>query len=364
MLQWTTIQLMNIVILNNIASPLILGFFRKLIVLPRLDYTELELEYILTHEIIHAMRKDIWYKFACVFASCIHWFNPLSYVLVKQCEKDMEYYCDLEVVKERNMHYRKNYCKSILKLMEIRQKSDKIDFGFVLTNNFNHNKKTIKARMENILNMKKKKNSRLIIVIIIAVLLVSTSFLVFSGKNNVSIFESLLYGDVSSLVTDPLKYGEFEHFNGYSSLDIFPQNISSSMIEDYHYSYQDTLFDPTSQIYLSCSYDTETYEAEIGRLSKIEKSYKGRTQRVIYDTDNYNYPAYVTIDANNHCYEYALLIGDNKIVYIFLQFMKLNDIAFNLEYLPEKYENTVTDKKKGYSIYMFYKDNGDGISVY
>ncbi len=29
------------------------------------------------------------------------------------------------------------------------------------------------------------------------------------------------------------------------------------------------------------------------------------------------YPAYVAIDADNHCYEYALLLGDYRIAYLF-----------------------------------------------
>ena len=52
----------------------------------------------------------------------------------------------------------------------------------------------------------------------------------------------------------------------------------------------------------------------------------------MYDTDSSSYPAYVTIDADNHCYEYVLLIGEGKIAYVFLQFIKEEDIVFPAEY--------------------------------
>lgn len=190
------------------------------------------------------------------------------------------------------------------------------------------------------------------------------AIITFSRKYIASTIDSVLYGDISILVNDPQQYGDFKYFKGYSGLDIFPEDISLHTIEDYYYSYEDTLFDPTSQIYLCCSYDKKTYEEEIERLSKISKSYKGKNQQVIYDTEHYSAPAYVTIDANDHCYEYALLAGENKIVYIFLQFIKEENIAFDSKYLPENYENAVTDEERGYSIYLFYERNGDGTYIY
>lgn len=277
--------------------------------------------------IIHAMRKDIWYKFICIFASCLHWFNPLSNLFVEQAEKE----------------------------------HDRFNYGISFTNSFDHNKRATKVRTENILDM--KKNNKLIFVIIAAALLLSTSIIFLVNIRGSSFLESLYYGDNSVLVTDPKEYGQFEDLRGYSSLDIFPQNISSSMIDEYYYSYQDTLFDPTCQIYLNCSYDNPTYEAELQRLSQISKSYNGKIQQIIYDTDNYNYPAYVTIDANNHCYEYALLTGENNITYVFLEFINEENLEFDLQYLPKNYENAITDQKKGYSIYIYYKDNGDGIWI-
>lgn len=108
------------------------------------------------------------------------------------------------------------------------------------------------------------------------------------------------------------------------------------------------------------SYEENDYLREIERLEGIQEEYEGRIQSIVYDTDSFSYPAYVTIDADNHCYEYALLIGEKKIAYVFLQFIKEEDITFSMEYLPKEYEQ----KETGYSIYVFEYQNGDRHGVY
>ncbi len=156
-------------------------------------------------------------------------------------------------------------------------------------------------------------------------------------------------------------YGIFERFDGYSKLDIFPEQLSDNMeVYKYSYYYADTFLDPTAQIYLECSYEEDDYLKEIERLEGIQEEYEGRIQSIVYDTDSFSYPAYVTIDADNHCYEYALLIGEKKIAYVFLQFIKEKDIVFPMEYLPKEYEQ----KETGYSIYLFEYQNGDRHGVY
>lgn len=165
----------------------------------------------------------------------------------------------------------------------------------------------------------------------------------------------------SYMTTDINEYGVFEGFDGYSRLDIFPKQLSDNIaVYKYSYYYADTFLDPTAQIYLECSYEEDDYLREIERLGEIQEEYEGRIQPIVYDIDSFSYPAYVTIDADDHCYEYALLTGERKIAYVFLQFIKKEDIVFPAEYLPKEYEQ----KGSGYSIYLFEYQNGDRHSVY
>ena len=100
----------------------------------------------------------------------------------------------------------------------------------------------------------------------------------------------------------------------------------------------------------------ETFFKVLKQMDTFREEYKGKVQAVMYDTESFSYPAYVTINANDHCYEYALLLGDEGIAYVFPQFIKEEEIVFPTEYLPDRYEET----KDGYSIYIFYGENGDG----
>lgn len=156
--------------------------------------------------------------------------------------------------------------------------------------------------------------------------------------------------------TDIAEYGVFEGFRGYSKLDVFPKQIDEDMeIQEYYYYYADTFLDPAAQIYLECSYDKAGYDKETERLSEIQEEYRGKVQSIVYDTESFAYPAYVAVDADNHCYEYALLLEDYRIAYVFLQFMDEEKVVFPMEYLPERYEQ----KENGYSIYLFQDENGD-----
>ena len=59
----------------------------------------------------------------------------------------------------------------------------------------------------------------------------------------------------------------------------------------------------------------------------------------MYDTDNFNYPAYDTVYNFDGGYEYALLDEEqNRIYYIHLRFIPKEDIAFEPELLPKNYD--------------------------
>ncbi|MCH5255612.1 MAG: hypothetical protein J1F41_11855, partial [Lachnospiraceae bacterium] len=121
----------------------------------------------------------------------------------------------------------------------------------------------------------------------------------------------LLEGE-KTVSTDASTYMQYDEFRGYSALSIFPETVDLIKLIDYYYRYEDTFLDPTAEIYMERYYEEEAYQAEIERLQGIQAEHDGKVQTIIYDTENFSYPAYVTINGNNHCYEYALLLGDGK----------------------------------------------------
>lgn len=103
---------------SKIASPMMIGFLKPMILLPDNDYSNNELYVVLKHELTHIRRGDIWYKLLLIAANSIHWFNPLVYLMVKAANRDLEYSCDDVVVKNSDMNFRKEYSLTILKAMQ------------------------------------------------------------------------------------------------------------------------------------------------------------------------------------------------------------------------------------------------------
>lgn len=125
-------------------------------------------------------------------------------------------------------------------------------------------------------------------------------------------------------------YEEFEGFQGYSQLFTFPEELpESAEPETYVYRYGDRLFDPECQIFLECTYGVEDFQAELERL--------GRLRNLEYNTEDFQYPAYVKTNSREHCFEYALVTDEDTIVYVFLQYMRRDEIRFSREYLPDNY---------------------------
>ena len=114
---------------------------------------------------------------------------------------------------------------------------------------------------------------------------------------------------------------------------IFPSKIKNEeCVKEYFYDYVPEPFDDSHQIYLDCSYSEAEYQAEVQRISEIS--------HVVYDETCFLYPAYIAYLGDNHMSEYALLFEEqNRIVYIYLQFVDLEKIGFPKEYLPYGYRS-------------------------
>lgn len=99
---------------SGIGSPMLIGFFRPAILLPDCMVTREELGIILSHELIHFKRHDLWYQLLLITANAVHWFNPFVYFMVRQADNDLELFCDEEVVKNQSKSFRQTYGEAIL----------------------------------------------------------------------------------------------------------------------------------------------------------------------------------------------------------------------------------------------------------
>lgn len=142
---------------SRAASPMLMGFFKPVIVLPKEDYSRDELFFILKHELVHYKRHDIWLKLLLVVAKGIHWFNPVVWMMQREAVIDMEMSCDERVIKNAGYDVKKAYTETLLSTIH-RQYAGQT----LLSTQFKGGKQIMKKRFQNILSGGKKRNGLLL----------------------------------------------------------------------------------------------------------------------------------------------------------------------------------------------------------
>lgn len=150
-----------------ISSPLLLGFFRPCIVLPSTDLALIDLDYTLLHELTHYKRHDMFYKWLVQFAICLHWFNPLAYVMGREIGRACELACDESVIKALDLQGRQAYGDTLL---------NAIGFGGsykdALTSvRLNDNRELLKERLGAIMKYKRKSKATIVITSLLTIVL-------------------------------------------------------------------------------------------------------------------------------------------------------------------------------------------------
>ena len=100
-----------------ISSPLLIGFFHPCIVLPTADLSSSDFEYTILHELTHYKRRDMFYKWLIQLIVCVHWFNPLVYLMRREIDRACELSCDEAVIKTLDPGGRKAYGDTLLHAM-------------------------------------------------------------------------------------------------------------------------------------------------------------------------------------------------------------------------------------------------------
>ena len=142
---------------SRAASPMLMGFFKPVIVLPKEDYSRDELFFILKHELVHYKRHDIWLKLLLVVAKGIHWFNPVVWMMQREAVIDMEMSCDERVIKNADYVVKKAHTETLLSTIH-RQYAGQT----LLSTQFKGGKQIMKKRFKNILSGGKKRNGLLL----------------------------------------------------------------------------------------------------------------------------------------------------------------------------------------------------------
>jgi len=98
---------------DRVTAPALYGIIHPRIIIPQ-GVAEAELSYILKHEMVHAKRKDNLWRCAAIAVCCLHWFNPLTWLLLKYFFEDMELSCDNKAIRTLTENEQKEYACAIL----------------------------------------------------------------------------------------------------------------------------------------------------------------------------------------------------------------------------------------------------------
>jgi len=216
------IRRLSIRVSDKITTPLTYGILRPVILLPKgTDWSnESELNFILTHELVHIKRFDALTKLIISSCLCIHWFNPLVWVMYFLFNRDIEISCDEAVIRRLGEPAKQDYALTLINMVEHRSQC-------LLPSLYsNFSKYAIEERIIAIMKMKKGT----IIGSIAAILIVATTTTVFATSQNNDISQEPSYE-----VTTPPAININEATIYHEALTIEPAESPESTSDAYIY---------------------------------------------------------------------------------------------------------------------------------
>lgn len=126
---WRTVQIRQS---DVITAPLTYGIWRPMVLMPKMtDWEDIDcLRYILAHEFVHIKRFDILFKWLLAAALCVHWFNPLVWIMYILANRDLELSCDEIVVRIYGETTKSAYALTLIALEEKRSSLTPLCAGF------------------------------------------------------------------------------------------------------------------------------------------------------------------------------------------------------------------------------------------
>lgn len=164
----------RLVHLEEGETPCVFGIWNPCILIPDIEVTETELEYIFAHEMKHYYRGDLLLKLLCEIFKAVYWWNPLSYVLCKLIAQAQEINVDFSIMRKLTDNNILEYSSCLIKLrreQEKRKKEEKWLMGFLKENSKLFSKR-IELMVKN-LEISKKKTVRSVILSIVMVGLIA-----------------------------------------------------------------------------------------------------------------------------------------------------------------------------------------------
>ncbi len=151
---------------KDLPTPMMLGLFHPVILLPEGEMGEEARAMVLRHELVHLQRGDVAYKLLLLLANAVHWFNPLVWWMSREAGRNLELCCDDDVVKGQDKEFRRRYGEILIHTAAGCRAP-------VLSTYFGGGKQYLKGRLKNL--FQHKKNSIVLVCVVLAAALLAGS---------------------------------------------------------------------------------------------------------------------------------------------------------------------------------------------
>lgn len=136
---------------NQLASsPMLVGIFCPVIIIPKREIDDDQWRNVILHELTHYKRLDIFYKWLTQITVCLHWFNPIVYIINSEINKYCELSCDEAILNGLDKRGRLRYGDTLLSTLKTGYSAT------VVSVTLSENAKQLKERLAAILNFRKK----------------------------------------------------------------------------------------------------------------------------------------------------------------------------------------------------------------
>ena len=178
---------------GRFSAPLTYGVLHPVILMPtstKWENTD-SLAYVLAHEYVHIRRFDSIRKLVLIVVLCVHWFNPLVWVMYILANRDIELSCDEAVVRLFGENTKAAYARALISMEETRSGLTPLCSSF--------SKNAIEERITAIMKIKKTT----VFSLVLAGFIVVGTATAFATSANAQQAESVGQGSGTEIITKP-----------------------------------------------------------------------------------------------------------------------------------------------------------------
>ena len=207
------------------------GLFRPCVVVNTGHFSEKEMKVVFTHELMHVIHNDIWFRYLLAVASVLNFFNPVIWIFSRTFIKYAEYACDYSVcMSENGMH---EYYETIFNMAV---KNNNI--YDMLSASLYENKSSLRERMEHVMkSYNVKKRPRAVALVILSLFVMMSSVMVTGAatmvtETSVKVAEATADETREVLVANT-EYYEAADYENPDITDVYEEDVDSDGIACY-----------------------------------------------------------------------------------------------------------------------------------